>query len=135
MACDASITRVVMAGPSEPLDVGRRTPVVSAGLRRVVVLRDQGCRFPTCTRPHAWTDVHHIVHWADGGETSPHNLLLLCRPHHRLVHEGGFRLELMNGKPLFRRPDGSVLEDGRAPPWPSSANEIRAPETAPTRHE
>jgi len=56
MACDASITRVVMAGPSEPLDVGRRTPVISAGLRRVVVLRDQGCRFPTCTRPHATSD-------------------------------------------------------------------------------
>jgi uncharacterized protein DUF222/HNH endonuclease len=116
MACDASVMRVVMAGPSEPLEMGRRTPVVPAALRRAVVLRDQQCRFPACTRPHAWTDAHHVVHWADGGETSLHNLVLLCRPHHRLVHEGGFRLQMVEGKPVFRRPDGSVIEDRRAPP-------------------
>jgi uncharacterized protein DUF222 len=116
IACDASVMRVVMTGSSEPIDVGRRTPVVSAGLRRAVVLRDQGCRFPGCTRPQAWTDAYHVVHWTDGGETSLQNLLLLCRPHHRLVHEGGFRLEMNQGNPVFRRPDGSVIEDGRAPP-------------------
>ncbi|HYT80354.1 MAG TPA: HNH endonuclease signature motif containing protein [Actinomycetota bacterium] len=55
-------------------------------------------------------------HWADGGQTALHNLVLLCRPHHRLVHEGGFRLQLVDGRPVFRRPDGSVIEDGRAPP-------------------
>jgi HNH endonuclease len=90
--------------------------VVSAGLRRAVVLRDRRCRFPTCTRPHPWCDAHHVTHWADGGETGLHNLVLLCRPHHRLVHEGGFRLELVEGMPVFRRPDGSVLLDERAPP-------------------
>lgn len=118
LACDASVMRVVMAGPAEPLEVGRKTPVVSAGLRRAVVLRDQGCRFPGCTRPHAWCDAHHVVHWANGGETDLRNLVLLCRPHHRLVHEGGFRLELADGKPEFRRPDGTALEDRRAPPQP-----------------
>src|SRR6266545_2505869 len=51
-----------------------------------------------------------------GGQTALHNLVLLCRPHHRLVHEGGFRLQLVDGRPVFRRPDGSVIEDGRAPP-------------------
>jgi uncharacterized protein DUF222/HNH endonuclease len=116
LACDASVMRVIMAGPSEPLDVGRRTPVVSSSLRRAVVLRDKKCQFPVCTRPHAWCDAHHVVHWANGGETALHNLVLLCRPHHRLVHEGGFRLELVNGKTMFRRPDGSVIEEGRAPP-------------------
>jgi hypothetical protein len=51
------------------------------------------------------------------------NLVLLCRPHHRLVHEGGFALKMLAGKPVFRRPDGSVLEDGRAPPnlWPRAS--------------
>jgi uncharacterized protein DUF222 len=116
LACDASVMRVVMAGPSEPLEVGRRTPVVHAGLRRAVVLRDQSCRFPGCSRPHAWCDAHHVKHWADGGETNLPNLLLLCRPHHRLVHEGGFRLETLHGKPVFRRPDGTVIADGRGPP-------------------
>ncbi len=116
LACDASVMRVVMAGPSEPLDVGRRTPVVSAAIRRAVIVRDRGCRFPGCDRPHTWCDAHHVVHWADGGPTSVANLLLLCRRHHRLVHQpGGFRLELADRHPVFRRPDGSILED-RAPP-------------------
>ena len=116
LACDASIRRVVMAGPSEPLDVGRRTPVISPAMRRAVIARDPSCRFPGCDRPHTWCDGHHIVHWADGGPTALPNPLLLCRRHHRMVHHpGGFRLELTNGRPVFRRPDGSVLED-RAPP-------------------
>lgn len=116
LACDASISRVVMAGRSEPLDVGRRTPVVPAAMRRAVTVRDRHCRFPGCDRPHTWCDAHHVVHWADGGPTALPNLVLLCRRHHRMVHQpGGFRLELEDGRPLFRRPDGSVLED-RAPP-------------------
>jgi hypothetical protein len=116
LACDASVLRVVLASPSEPIDIGRRTPVVSAALRRAVVVRDRGCTFPGCHRPHAWCDAHHVRHWAEGGGTGPDNLVLMCRPHHRLVHEGGFGVVMREGKPVFRRPDGSVLEDGRGPP-------------------
>ena len=117
LACDASIRRVVMAGRSEPLDVGRRTHVVPPAMRRAVVVRDRHCRFPGCDRPHTWSDAHHVRHWADGGETAVRNLLLLCRRHHRLIHRpGGFSLELLDGRPVFRRPDGSPLEEDRAPP-------------------
>jgi hypothetical protein len=116
LACDASVMRVVLNGRSEPLDVGRRTKVVPPSMRRAVIVRDRSCRFPGCDRPHTWCDAHHVVHWADGGPTAAANLILLCRPHHRLVHRpGGFRLELLDDRPVFRRPDGSVLED-RAPP-------------------
>jgi hypothetical protein len=115
LACDASIRRVVMAGPSEPLDVGRQTPVIPSGMRRAVIVRDRHCRFPGCDRPHAWCNPHHIVHWAAGGPTAAQNLLLLCRRHHTMIHERKFRLELLNGRPVFRRPDGTVLEE-RAPP-------------------
>jgi len=116
IACDSIITRLVLSGRSEPLDVGRRTPVVSPAIRRAVIARDRTCRFPGCDRPHSWCDAHHIVHWTDGGETAVRNLLLLCRRHHRKVHErGGLTLEPGDGRPVFRRPDGSVLED-RAPP-------------------
>ncbi len=118
LSCDASAMRVVMAGGSQPLDVGRRTPVVPPAIRRAVVCRDRHCRFPGCDRPHAWCDAHHVLHWADGGHTALSNLVLLCRRHHRLVHRrGGFSLQLGAGGPVFRRPDGSVLED-RAPPPP-----------------
>lgn len=116
IACDAAITRVVTTGRSEPLDVGRRTPVVPPSVRRAVVLRDEGCTFPGCERPEEWCDAHHVKHWADGGETALSNLILVCRPHHRSMHQqGGFRVEMADGKPRFYRPDGTSLED-RAPP-------------------
>ena len=85
-------------------------------MRRAVIVRGRHCRFPDCDRPHTWCDAHHILHWADGGATAADNLLLLCRRHHRKVHEpGGFRLMVRDGHAAFTRPDGSVLED-RAPP-------------------
>ena len=116
LSCDSSVMRVVMSGESQPLDVGRRTPVVPASIRRAVIVRDGRCRSPGCDRPHTWCDAHHIVHWARGGPTSTSNLLLLCRRHHRLIHgPSGFRLQLEQGRPAFRRPDGSRL-DVRGPP-------------------
>ena len=112
LACDASVMRVVLSGESQPLDIGRRTPVVPAALRRAVIVRDRHCRFPGCDRPASWCDAHHVVHWARGGPTALANLLLLCRRHHGVVHDpGGFSVELMDEHPVFRRPDGSVLED------------------------
>ena len=60
-------------------------------------------------------DAHHVIHWADGGETKLANLVLLCRRHHRLIHKGGFEAEIRDGRPVFRRPDRTLLED-RAPP-------------------
>jgi Domain of unknown function (DUF222)/HNH endonuclease len=116
VACDASVRRIVMGPGSEPLDVGRATPVVSVALRRAVIARDRHCRFPGCDRPKSWCDAHHVAHWADGGETALSNLVLLCRRHHRLVHaNGGFSLRMVDGRPEFRRPDGSALQD-RGPP-------------------
>jgi hypothetical protein len=115
LACDAGVSRVLTNGPSEPLDIGRRTPVVPAGMRRAVVIRDGGCRFPGCGRPQAWCDAHHVTHWAGGGETALGNLVLLCGPHHRAVHED-FRVEMTDGKPAFSRADGTRLDEDRAPP-------------------
>ena len=116
VACDASVARVVVDGRSEPLDVGRRTAVVPPALRRAVIVRDQTCRFPSCDRPHAWCDAHHIVHWADGGTTALDNLVLLCRRHHRLVHGSrGFRVVIADGAPRFLRADGTTIDD-RGPP-------------------
>lgn len=113
-ACDANVSRVITDAASQPLDVGRRTKVVPPSLRRAVVVRDRTCRFPGCDRPPGWCDTHHIRHWADGGPTALENLALLCRPHHRLIHRG-FGVEMVDGRPVFSRPDGTVLED-RAPP-------------------
>jgi hypothetical protein len=90
MACDAAVARIDVDACGAPLNAGRTTRTVPPALRRALVLRDRGCRFPGCDRPPEWTDAHHIRHWADHGATSMENLILLCRRHHRQVHEGGW---------------------------------------------
>jgi hypothetical protein len=92
IACDAALSPLLLGSAGEPLSVGRSRRVVSGALRRALVARDGGCRFPGCDRPPAWTDAHHLEHWADGGETALSNTVLLCRRHHRRVHEEGWRL-------------------------------------------
>jgi hypothetical protein len=84
--------------PSQPLDVGRASRVVTPTQRTALAVRDGGCVFPDCTRPLAWCEGHHLLHWLDGGPTDLANLALLCRAHHRAVHEGGWQ--------LTRGPDG-----------------------------
>ena len=94
------------------LDVGRRTRSISPALRRGLEVRDGGCRFPGCGL--RFTEGHHIRHWADGGETSLSNALLLCRFHHRLVHEGGWTVRWWGeGRPVFFDPAGGTHYDGR----------------------
>jgi hypothetical protein len=86
IACDCALTPIV---DGEPHGTGR---VVPGSMKRALVVRDKRCRFPGCDIPAAWTDAHHIRHWADGGPTKLWNLILLCRRHHRLVHEGRWQL-------------------------------------------
>ena len=89
IACDCSTTTIKEDENGEPLNIGRRSRTIPPPMRRALKARDGGCRFPGCTN-HKFVDGHHIIHWADGGETSLENLVLLCRHHHHLVHEGGF---------------------------------------------
>ncbi|MGI9609834.1 MAG: DUF222 domain-containing protein, partial [Acidimicrobiia bacterium] len=103
IACDTSVSRVVFGPESEILDFGRKTRVISTGLRRAVVARDRNCTWNGCTRPNVWCDVHHIVHWADGGETNLDNLELLCRYHHTLTHNQPLEDELRNSELLRSR--------------------------------
>ncbi len=114
IACDAG--KVVMQHRSwQILSVGRKTRTIPPPIRRALEFRDRGCRFPGCTSQHC--DAHHIEHWADGGETKLSNLVLLCRRHHRLLHEGGFSLRMDDqGAVGFYNPRGRLLERSPAPP-------------------
>ncbi|GGK70813.1 HNH endonuclease signature motif containing protein [Mangrovihabitans endophyticus] len=110
LACDAGILPMVLGGAGQPLDVGRARRAFTGALRRAVVTRDRGCAFPDCDRPARWTDVHHIVSWLDGGETSVRNGVLLCRRHHRVVHEGEWTVRAgPDGVPEFVPPRGHAL--------------------------
>ena len=86
--------------PTQPLEVGRTTRVVQPAQRTALAVRDGGCVFPNCDRPLSWCEAHHLWHWLDGGPTDLDNLALLCRTHHRAVHEEGWR--------LARGPDGQL---------------------------
>jgi hypothetical protein len=115
LVCDCTLHRVVFGTESQPIDVGRRHRLVTGSQRRALAARDRECRFPGCDRPPAWTDAHHIVHWISGGATDLDNLILLCRHHHVLVHDGGWCLTGTAAHFEVRRPDGSVLDTERAP--------------------
>ena len=121
LACDAAKVEMRHGPEGEILDVGRRTRTISPALRRALASRDGHCRFPGCRNRR--TDAHHVVHWADGGETVLENLVLLCRRHHRAVHEEGFRVTLdAAGEVAFTRPDGRPFPQAAPPPlWTGEA--------------
>ena len=118
LACDA--TRVIMRHDDDGrvVEVGARTRTIPPALRRALHHRDGGCRFPGCGV--RFGQGHHIRHWAHGGPTTLSNLAMLCRRHHRAVHEEGYLVErLRDGELRFRRPDGRLLPDiPPAPPVP-----------------
>ena len=111
LACDAALTRIASKDrrPGESVDgvppsgavngpraeiaaeISATSRTIPAATRRALIARDKGCVFEGCGRPPEWTDAHHLRHWVDGGPTTLDNLALLCRRHHRLVHEEGWR--------------------------------------------
>jgi hypothetical protein len=110
LACDAS--RVVMRHDPDGrvVEVGARTRTIPPALRRALQHRDRGCRFPGCGLPFG--QGHHLKHWARGGPTTLSNLALLCRRHHRAVHEEGFTVDREpDGTLVFCRPNGQPLPD------------------------
>jgi hypothetical protein len=110
LACDAG--RVVMRHDAEGnlVEVGARTRTIPPALRRALLHRDHGCRFPGC---HArFGQGHHLRHWAHGGPTTLSNLAILCRRHHRAVHEEGYQVERRaDGELAFRHPRGDVIPE------------------------
>jgi 5-methylcytosine-specific restriction endonuclease McrA len=110
LACDAS--RVVMRHDVDGrlLEIGARTRTIPPALRRALHHRDRSCRFPGCGVRFA--EGHHLHHWARGGPTTLSNLALLCRRHHRAVHEEGYQVAREpDGMLRFRRPDGRPLPE------------------------
>ena len=110
LSCDASRTWMRHDSEGNVLEVGRRTRTVPPALRRALLHRDQVCRFPGCGL--RFVQAHHIQHWAHGGTTTLSNLVLLCRYHHRAVHEESFRVSREpDGTLMFAQPDGQLLPE------------------------
>ncbi len=86
LACDCSVSRIVLGPDSEVLDVGRKTRVWTAAQRRAIIARDRHCQAPGCHRDHRYCDIHHTDHWATGGQTTVDKGVLYCRFHHTTEH-------------------------------------------------
>jgi len=115
LACDASRVEMRHDADGVVVEVGPRTRTIPTAIRRALAYRDSGCRFPGCDLPFG--QAHHIKHWAQGGPTTLSNLVLLCRRHHRAVHEEGFQVEWReSGELQFRWPHGRVLPYVPSPP-------------------
>ena len=113
LSCDASCTVMRHDADGHVIEVSARSRTVPPALRRALLHRDQVCRFPGCGR--RFVQAHHIRHWAHGGPTTLPNLVLLCRFHHRAVHEDGYRIEREQGGALvFLRPDGELIPEAPA---------------------
>jgi len=101
LACDCSITRILLGSDSTVIDVGRAKRVITGPQRKALRVRDQGCVWPGCDRPASFTSGHHLAHWIHGGPTDLSNLVLLCYRHHWMVHEGAWQ--------IVRSDDGRIL--------------------------
>jgi hypothetical protein len=92
-----------------PRSVGRKRRTIAGSIKRALLKRDTTCTFPGCTN-RIFLEGHHIQHWADGGETSLSNAVLLCIYHHHFVHEYKYLIELgADQYPQFRDPHGRFL--------------------------
>jgi 5-methylcytosine-specific restriction endonuclease McrA len=130
LACDAS--RVVMQHDQDGriVEIGARTRTIPPALRRALLHRDRGCRFPGCGV--RFGQGHHLRHWAQGGPTTLSNLALLCRRPHRAVHEEGYQVDRQpDGALRFRRPDGRPIPEV-PPPATVPADPVQ---TLRARHE
>ncbi len=111
LTCDGALVPVVVDEGGQPLNVGRRQRSIPLAIKRALLSRDGACcGWPGCRHRHR-LQAHHLEHWAEGGETSLSNLVLLCSLHHKLVHEAGFGIERRpDGSVCCTRPDGRLLE-------------------------
>ena len=121
LLCDATVLGIAQDG-NDVLNIGRASHTPTPKQRAALLLRDGGCVFPGCHQ-RLYVDAHHIVHWLDGGPTDLDNLCLLCRRHHRSIHEGGYTVTLVHGIAVVRRPDGTVLEQA-TPPRPVTGPDV-----------
>ena len=127
LACDAAVVRMQHDAEGQVLDVGRKTRTIPSAIRRALSARDTRCQFPGCSARRC--DAHHIEHWVDGGPTSLDNLVLLCRRHHRLVHEGSLMVRRQSDHTVtFFHADGLPIHIAPPPPRYELANPL-APTT------
>jgi hypothetical protein len=119
--CSSGSRTVVFDDDGQPINVGRAQRTFTPRQRLALAARDGGCRFTGCDRPPSWTEAHHIIPWSRGGSTDILNGILLCRHHHLLLHNNGWRIT-RSGSVYHLHPPGG----GEPTPMPSRSGAWRA---------
>ncbi|MDP2128505.1 MAG: DUF222 domain-containing protein [Pseudohongiella sp.] len=124
LCCDASLVPALEDASGNVLNIGRKTRAIPPSIRRALQIRDHGCRFPGCCESR-YVDAHHVQHWCDGGETRLDNLVLLCRHHHRLLHQEGYEI-VKRGEQRFEflTPAGDAMPAAQAPQFVAATYDI-----------
>ena len=108
LSCSCKVV-IALTKKGEPLNIGRSSRAIPTGISRALAIRDGVCQFPGCDC-NKHLDTHHLVHWANGGETSLENLIEVCHHHHQLLHEGQYSASRQSdGALVFKRPDGTII--------------------------
>jgi len=121
LLCDTTLVATLFDGPGHLLDANDDAERWTPRQRRAIAARDQHCTFPSCTRPPRMCDVHHLHHREHGGPTRTSNGALLCRFHHRLLHEHGWQLTVDDGRWVATDPHGTTWTGRPRAPDPTTA--------------
>jgi hypothetical protein len=113
--CDASVSITALLN-GEVVMAGKEQRSFSPALRRALATRQRTCQFPGCDRPVSWCEGHHLWRWLFGGKSTADNGLLVCGFHHRLLHEGRWRIEREGDAWVAISPDGQRYRSVKAPP-------------------
>jgi len=125
LLCDSALVAVLFDGPGHVLDANDQAERWTERQRRAIAARDRHCTFPSCTRPPRLCDVHHLEHRAHGGPTRTSNGALLCRFHHRLLHEHGWKLTVTDGRWVATDPHGTTWTGRPRAPDPPTVKTLR----------
>lgn len=108
MACEAEIIPVVLNSKGVVIDIGRASRLATRYQRKAIEAMYSHCAIPDCKAPIAQCQPHHISYWRDDGPTDMKNLVPLCPHHHRNVHEGNWKLNLLmpDRELIVTYPDG-----------------------------
>jgi hypothetical protein len=104
IGCDSGVTLIGVGDKGQPLWMGRRERYFTAAQRKALALRDGGCVWPGCKAPPSWCHAHHVIPWQQDGPTDIDNGVLLCSFHHHLLHQGDYRMRMVDGLPQLLEP-------------------------------
>jgi len=120
IACDARWARLLLDALNVPTGYGRSRRDWAPSLRKLIMIRDGGCRWGDCPMPARACEVHHCTYWSNGGHTCADNGLLLCRWHHHCIHTRGHQIkQLPDGTAETTLPDGRVITSRPRGPTPA----------------